>query len=158
MADVKREVRALGQKITGLKAGDNVTLVLKKPKPRVDATPAKKAAGIANEQISSARDALRALTRARDAASTGDAAGAKKAFDEAKKFLDGMQGQIPRAKEWAKAAGSDHESAPGEVKDGYGAAKDGADLVVGHLEKAAEGLEQAVRATGAFVEEVTSRE
>jgi hypothetical protein len=157
MADVKREVRALGQKITGLKAGDNVTLVLKKPKPRVDATAAKKAAKIANDSISDAKNALADLSRAHGLAKGGDHAGARKIVDAAKDILDEIKSAIPRAKDWAKTAGQDSDSAPGEVKDGYGAAKDGADLVVGHLEKVAEGFEKAITAVGALVEETPNR-
>ena len=58
MADVKREVRALGQKVTGLKAGDAVTLVLKRPKPKVAVTPAKNAAKLASEKLGDARSAV----------------------------------------------------------------------------------------------------
>lgn len=157
MADVKREVRELGQKITGLKAGDNVTLVFKKPKPKVDATAAKKTASIAAEHMDKAHDAIAALTQAHDAASNGDAKAAKGLFDDAKKVLSALQAAIPRAKDWAENAKSDHESAPGEVKDGYSAAKDGADISVGHMEKVAEGLDKAVSAVGAFIEEITNR-
>ena len=59
MADVKREVRALGAKITGLKAGDNVTLVFKNPKPRVDASDAKLAIQITDDSINAARSPSR---------------------------------------------------------------------------------------------------
>lgn len=158
MADVKREVRALGQKITGLKAGDNVTLVLKKPKPRVDATAAKKAAKISSDCISDAKDALADLSRAHGMAKGGDTTGARKLVDQAKAALDELKSQIPRAKDWAKSASQDNDSAPGEVKDGYGAAKDAADLVVGHMEKIAEGFEKAITAVGALVEETPNRQ
>ncbi len=157
MADVKREVRALGQKITGLKAGDNVTLVLKKPKPRVDATAAKKAAKIANDRIAQAKTALADLSRARGMALGGDHDGAREIMEAAMAKLDEIKADLPRAKDWAKTASQDNDSAPGEVKDGYGAAKDGADLVVGHLEKVAEGFEKAITAVGALVEETPNR-
>jgi hypothetical protein len=157
MADVKREVRALGQKITGLKAGDNVTLVLKKPKPKVDATPAKRANQLAGEKLHQAQEALGQLSRARSLAASGDVAGARKLVDGARQALDAIKRETPRAKEWAQAMADDANGAPSEVKDGYGAAKDGADLSVGHLEKAAEGLERALRAVGAFVEEMAHR-
>jgi hypothetical protein len=157
MGDVKRDVRALGQKITGLKAGDNVTLVLKKPKPQVDATPAKRAAKLAGDQLGLAKDVVRSLTKARDAASRGDATHAQETLASAQAALDALHADLNRAKDHATAAASDHESAPGEVKDGYGAAKDGADLAVGHLEKVADGLEKALRATHAFVAELGGR-
>jgi hypothetical protein len=158
MADVKREVRALGQKITGLKAGDNVTLVLKAPKPRVDATAAKKAAKISSDNISTAKDLMAELSRAHGMAKGGDHASARKIVDAAKDMLDDIKASLPRAKDWAKTASQDNDSAPGEVKDGYGAAKDGADLVVGHLEKVAEGIEKAITAVGALVEETPNRQ
>jgi hypothetical protein len=158
MADVKREVRALGQKITGLKAGDNVTLVLKKPKPKVDATPAKKANKVAGDGLHSAKDALQELSRARGLAHSGDIKGARELVNQARDVLDELKRELPRAKDHAKAMGQDADGAPSEVKDGYGAAKDGADLSVGHLEKAIEGLEKALRATGAFVEEASNRQ
>jgi ABC-type transporter Mla subunit MlaD len=156
MADVKREVRSLGQTITGLKAGDNVTLVLKKPKPKVDASAAKKAANLAEQHIENAREAIQSLTRAHSIAAQNPAE-AQKLLTRAKQVLDAVRAQVPRAKDWAKTAADDHGSAPSEVKDGYGAAKDGADLAAGHLEKVAEGLEKAVLAVGAFIEEVSSR-
>ena len=157
MADVKREVRALGQKITGLKAGDNVTLVLKKPKPKVDATSAKRAAKMTDEQVGAAKNVVRLLSSARRAAAS-DPTGAKKSWAEANEIFDGIEGAIGRAKDWAKFAADDASSAPSEVKDGYDAAKDGADTVVGQLEKVAEGLGEAVRATGALIEEACNRE
>jgi hypothetical protein len=156
MADVKREVRALGQKITGLKAGDNVTLVLKKPKPKVDATSAKRAAKISDEAIGSAKNVVRLLSAARrQAPSNGEAA--KKQWQEAKSIFESMQGAVPRAKDWVKFAEDDASSAPGEVKDGYDAAKDGADTAVGQLDKVVEGLDEAVRAVGALIEEACNR-
>src|SRR5579859_1925184 len=98
MADVNRDVRELGQKITGLKAGDNVTLKLKKPKPKVDATAAKKTAAISEEHLDKAHDCVAALARARDSAHAGDSAGAKAAFKEAKDLLGQVQAAVPSAK------------------------------------------------------------
>jgi hypothetical protein len=158
MADVKRDVRALGQKITGLKAGDNVTLVFRKPKPKVDATVAKKAVTISEEAINSARDLVRELTRARQVASSGKVADAKRIFDTARKAADKLSGELPRAKEWLEGAKADADQAVAEVKDGYGAAKDGADLAVGHLKNVAEGVQKAIGAVGAFIEEMAGRE
>jgi hypothetical protein len=151
MADVKKEVRELGQKITGLKAGDNVTLVLKKPKPKVDATCAKRAAGIADENTDVAREILNMISRAKDMAQS-DANGAKKLIKDAQRELGRLKGAVPRAKDWLESAKKDADSAASEVKDGYTAAKDSADIAVQHLEKVGEGLEKAVSAVGAFVE------
>src|SRR5690349_935057 len=123
MADQKRDVRALGQRITGLKVGDNVTLVLKKPKPKVDATSAKRAKKVSDDKIKQAKDALNLLRAAKQAAEGGDGATARKQVGEAQKLFDQVNGAISRAKDWAKAAAEDASSAPGEVKDGYEAAK-----------------------------------
>src|SRR5512146_386626 len=91
MADVKREVRALGQKVAGLKAGDSVTLVLKRPKPKVDVKPAKDAAKLAGEKLTAARNAVATLSRAHDTAATGDAPSARKMLDEAREALDQLE-------------------------------------------------------------------
>src|ERR1700760_4724002 len=98
MADVKREIKALGQKVTGLKAGDNVTLVLKPPKPTVDATSAKNAAKTANDNILSAKEAIGLLKKARDMASGGNADGAKKLVDQAKGMMDTFSKSLTKAK------------------------------------------------------------
>jgi len=156
MADVKKEVRELGQKISGLKAGDNVTLVLKKPKPKVDATCAKRSAGIASEHVDVASDILNMISRARDMA-VSDAQGAKKLIRDAQRELGRIKGAVPRAKDWLESAKKDADSAASEVKDGYNAAKDSADVAVQHLEKIGEGLEKAVSAVGAYVEEQITR-
>lgn len=156
MADVKREVRELGQRITGLKAGDQVTLVLKKPKPKVDAVSARRAAAIASEHVDLARSALTLLARARAMAAT-DAAGAQKLFEAAQQAIGQVQGALPLAQDWLDAAKKDADTAASEVKDGYGAAKDSADIAVKHLEHLGSGLENALRAVGAFVEEQLTR-
>jgi hypothetical protein len=157
MADVKREIRALGQKVTGLKAGDTVTLVLKKPKPTVDATSAKTAAKVSGENITKARDAVSFLSRARAAASSGDGGIAKKLIGQAKSLMDQVGSSLTKAKDWADSAAGDADSAPSETKDGYGAAKDGAAVAVGHLGKIIEGMDKAYHAISAFVEEASGR-
>jgi hypothetical protein len=157
MADVKREVRALGQKITGLKAGDNVTLVFKKPKPRVDATLAKRAVEISEEAINSARDMIRALQNAKGLASDFKIPEAQKLLDQARKVSDKLFGEMSRAKDWVESAKADADAALAEVKDGYNAAKDAADVASGQLKNIAEGAEKAIGSVFALAQEFGSR-
>jgi hypothetical protein len=158
MADVKREVTALGQKVVGLKAGDNYTLVLKRPKPKVDATNAKTSSRTIKSQIEAAKTAIAQLLDAKGAVDRGDRKNAQALWERASSVVDDLRGAISSAKDYAELAGDDVKQAQSEVKEAYQAAKDAADLSVQHAEKVADGMAEAVRTVGALIEHAITLE
>ena len=58
MADIKREIRTLGQRLSGLTAGNKYTFVLKRPNVRVDVVNAERAIELSSTQVSAIRKLL----------------------------------------------------------------------------------------------------
>ncbi len=157
MPEVKREIRSVGQRLSGLTAGDQFTFVLKRPKPRVDAENARRATSIVRDKLASAKRGIAALSAARAAAKQGNVEEALQAVDLAQSLLLALQGGLSDARDYSERAAQDESSALAEVKDAYKAAKDSADLAVQHADKVFEAFDHALRAVGAFVNEAASR-
>ena len=58
MAEIKKEVRSIGQRISGLQAGETYTFVLKRPKPTADLTNARRCIKLTTGYLETARLAV----------------------------------------------------------------------------------------------------
>lgn len=158
MPELKREIRTLGQRLSGLSAGNTYTFVLKKPKPSVDVENAQRAAARALAQLEAVQEAALTLESAREAAERGAGAEAREHFARARRLVSGMNRGIAEAREYARCAEDDAKDAPAEVRDEYEVARDSAQLAVDNADKAVEAAEAAVRAVGAIIEAATAQE
>jgi len=151
MADIKREIRTLGQRLSGLTAGNKYTFVLKRPNVRVDVVNAEKAIALAEAQIGAIRKLLVELEQTRDEALRGSADGAKGKLTSAKNVAREIGKAVFDAKEFALRAAEDAKDAHADVKDAYGAAKDGAEHAVGIAENLMGGLGDVFKAVSALI-------
>lgn len=153
MPDVKREIRGVGQRLSGLSAGNTYTFVLKKPKPIVDVENARRATLRAQAQLEATQQAAQDLDSARDEAGRGEIARARQSYEHARSILSGMNRGLGEAKEYSRCAADDAQDAPAEVKDEYEVAKDSAATAVELADQAVQALEEVLRAIGAVIEE-----
>ncbi len=158
MADIRKNVRAIGQRISGLQAGDTYTFVLKRPKPTPDLTNARRCVKLTSAYIDVVRSITDELEHAHQRAMLGDLTGAKAAFQKAKNLFDGVGIAVSTAHGHAEDAKGDLSDSPSETKDAYESAARAAELSLKHADWVAKGLDEVFRAVGAFVDEVAARE
>lgn len=103
MADIKREIRTLGQRMSGLTAGNKYTFVLKRPNVRVDVVNAEKSLALAESQIGAIRKLLVELEQARNNAMRADASAAQGKLDAAGTAARDIAKAVSDAKEFACA-------------------------------------------------------
>lgn len=151
MADVKREIRTLGQRLSGLTAGNKYTFVLKRPNVRVDVVNAEKAIALAETQIGAVRKLLVELEQVRNDAMAGSVDSAKGSMASARATARDIVRAVSDAKEFAIRAAEDAKDAHADVKDAYSAAKDGAEHSVGIAENLLGGLGDVVKAVSALI-------
>lgn len=151
MADIKREIRTLGQRLSGLTAGNKYTFVLKRPNVRVDVVNAERAIDLSSTQVSAIRKLLADLEQARDDAMRGSVDSAKGKLSAARAVAKDIVKAVSDAKEFALRATEDAKDAHADVKDAYSAAKDGAEHAVGVAENLMTGLGDVVKAVAALV-------
>lgn len=151
MADVKREIRTLGQRLSGLTAGNKYTFVLKRPNVRVDVVNAERAIELAEKQVTSIRKLLLDLEQARDDVMRGSVDSARSKLSAARASAKEVGKAVSDAKEFALRATEDAKDAHADVKDAYGAAKDGAEHAVGIAENLLTGLGDVVKVVAALV-------
>jgi hypothetical protein len=157
MADIKREIRGVGQRLSGLSAGNSYTFVLKKPKPTVDIENARRATSRALDQLAAITQAAAELDSARDEAGRGEVQTARGSYARAKSLLSGMNRGLADAKEYARCAADDAKDAPGEVKDEYDIAKDSAEAAVQLADQAVQAVEGVTQAIGAIIEAAAAK-
>lgn len=157
MPDIKREIRGVGQRLSGLSAGNSYTFVLKKPKPTVDVENARRATNRALDQLAAIAQAASELDSARDEASRGEVQNARGSYNRARSILTSLNRGLADAKEYSRCATDDAKDAPGEVKDEYDIAKDSADCAVQLADKAVQAVEEVTRAVGAIIEAAAAK-
>lgn len=157
MAEIKKNVTTLGQRITGLQAGNQYVFILKKPNLRPDVTNAHHATRIAHEQVVAHHKAITVLKQAREEAKRGDIEAAQRLLNEAKQAHGQVLRGIMDAKDFAQRALDDAKDVHKDVKSAYDAAKDSAEHAVKFAEKVAEGFPNAVKALGAMLQEAMTR-
>ena len=155
---LKRDIRTLGQRLSGLTAGNKYTFVLKRPNVRVDVYNAERAIDLATEQVTLARKILGELENTRGQAARGQGASARSSLQGFKAKLRDLNMGISDAKEFAQRAAEDAKDAHADVKDAYTAAKDGAEAAVALAEKLQAGFGDVVKAVTAMVVEAEIRE
>lgn len=153
MAETQREIYAIGQRITGLTAGEEYTFVLKKPPPRVDVENARRSVQAAESSMESASRAAAQLERAHYFALAGDVDSAAGAVREAEHIFRVFMRGFSDATDHAERASADAKSAPAVVRDAYETARDGANLGPKFIETVREPFEEALRAVSALVEQ-----
>jgi hypothetical protein len=158
MADIRRNVRAIGQRISGLQAGETYTFVLKRPKPAPDLTNARRCVKLTSAYIDVVRSITDELDHAHQRAMIGDSSGAKTAFQKAKSLFDGIGIAVSNAHGHAEDAKGDSADSPSETKDAYESAAKAAELSIKHADWVAKGLDEVFRAVAAFIDEVSIRE
>lgn len=157
MADIKREIRTLGQRRSGLTAGNKYTFVLKRPNVRVDVVKAEKSLALAESQIGAIHKLLVEPEQARDDAMRADASAAQGKLDAARTAARDIAKAVSDAKEFALRAAEDAKDADADVKDAYGAAKDGAEQAVGIAESLMSGLGDVYKAVSAVIIEAATQ-
>ena len=151
MADIKREIRTLGQRLSGLTAGNKYTFVLKRPNVRVDVMNAEKAIEMAEAQIGAVRKLIANLENVRDEAMRGNVDSAKGQLLAAKAVSREITRAVSDAKEFAVRAAEDAKDAHADVKDAYSAAKDGAEHSVEIAQELLGGLGDVFKAVSAII-------
>ena len=139
MAEIKREIRTLGQRLSGLTAGNTYTFVLKRPNVRVDVFNAIRCLELAEEQITQLRKLLATLERLRDQMAQGGGS-ARASLAAEKATLRQIVSGVADAKEFALRAADDAKDAHADVKDAYTEAKDGAEQAVAAAEALLSGM------------------
>lgn len=151
MADIKREIRTLGQRLSGLTAGNKYTFVLKRPNVRVDVVNAEQAIGLAEAQIGAVRKLVADLENIRDEALRGSADSARGRLQAARTVVRDITKAVSDAKEFSIRAAEDAKDAHADVKDAYSAAKDGAEHSVAIAEELLGGLGDVFKAITAII-------
>jgi F0F1-type ATP synthase membrane subunit b/b' len=157
MADIKREIRTIGQRLSGLTAGNKYTFVLKRPNVRVDVQNAERAIELAHQHTTTARKLLGQLAKAREDAIRGDHQSARGLLDSAKALVRDVNKGLSDAKEFAQRAIEDAKEVHADVKDAYAAAKDAAEQAVALPDKVMSGVQDVLKAIGAMVIEAEAR-
>jgi len=150
MADIKREIRTLGQRLSGLTAGNTYTFVLKRPNVRVDIVNALRGLEIAEEQIAALRKLLASVDQLRGQLAGGDASSGRDGLKSAKAVIRAIGSGIADAKEFAVRAAEDAKDAHADVKDAYSAAKEGTEHAVGIAENMLSGMGDIMKALTAL--------
>ena len=158
MAEIKREIRTLGQRMSGLTAGNTYTFVLKRPNVRVDVYNALRGMELAETQLTELRKLLATLKRLRTQLSSGSADGARASLAAEKATLRSIVNGIADAKEFAQRAADDAKDAHADVKDAYGEAKDGAEQSVAAAEGLLGGMADVMKSLTALCIEAELRE
>jgi hypothetical protein len=154
-AEVKKPIKALGEKITGLKAGTKYVFVLPKQKAKLDN--AKSTTTNSRSSAESGAKLQKLLTQAHAAMKRGDKGQAKTFFDQARQVFSAVEKTAKEAEAFAKAAASDVESAVEETKQAYEAGKKAADAAHKNVDGIVKAGKDAIRAFGALFEETKSR-
>lgn len=157
MADIKREIRTLGQRMSGLTAGNKYTFVLKRPNVRVDVVNAEKAIAMAETQVGAVRKLLVEMEQVRNDAMAGSVDSARGGLESARAVARDIVKAVSDAKEFALRAAEDAKDAHADVKDAYSAAKDGAEHAVGIAENLLSGLGDVVKAVSALIIEAETQ-
>lgn len=157
MAEIKKNVTTLGQRITGLQAGNQYVFILKRPSLRPDVENAHRATRIAHEQVLAHRKAITVLKQAREEAKRGNHDSAHSLLEQAKAAHAEVLKGIMDAKDFAQRAIDDAKDVHKDVKNAYEAAKDSAEHAVKFAEKVAEGFPNALKALGALILDARSR-
>ncbi len=158
MAEIKREIRTLGQRLSGLTAGNTYTFVLKRPNVRVDVFNAIRGLEIAEEQVTNVRKLLANLEQLRDKLSRGSADSARAALAGHKNVVREIAKGISDAKEFALRAADDAKDAHADVKGAYNEAKDGVEQVVAIAEGMMGGIGDVMKSLAAMCIEAELRE
>ena len=158
MGEIKKEVRAIGQRISGLQAGETYTFVLKRPKPTPDLTNARRCVKMAGGYIETAKLIMEELEQAHQRANFGDSVSARASWQKAKQYSERIGMAIGDARGHKENAADYAKDAPGDTKNAYDTGVKAADLSVQHAEWIAKGIEEAIQAVGAFVEELSHRD
>jgi hypothetical protein len=157
MAEIKKNVQTLGQRITGLTAGNQYVFVLTRPALRPDLENARRAARLCEHHLAESKRAIAALAQAREEAIRGDVAAARKFFEEAQALFAAVDATLGDAHDFATRAAEDAKDIAADVKDAYDAARDCAEQAVATAKKIAESAPQAVRSIGALIAETAAR-
>jgi hypothetical protein len=157
MAEIKREIRTLGQRLSGLTAGNTYTFVLKRPNVRVDVVNAIRSVEIAQDHLVSFSKLMGELESIRAEAELGNHGSARSRFNEVKAAVRACANHLADAREFAVRAAEDAKDAHADVKDAYNAAKDGAEHAVEGAQSLMSGVDDAVKAIGAIIIEAETR-
>jgi hypothetical protein len=157
MAEIKKEVRSIGQRISGLQAGETYTFVLKRPKPTADLTNARRCIKLTTGYLETARLAVDELEQAHQHAGFGDITEAQRSVQRAKRCVERIGIALWDARGHAENAKEDATDSPGDTKSAYDLGAKAADLSIQHAEWIAKGIEESMRAVSAFVDEASTR-
>ncbi len=157
MAEIKKAVRAIGQRISGLQAGEIYTFVLKRQKPIADLTNSRRCIKLTTGYLETVRLALDELEQTHQRASIGDLTEAKASLQKAKHIVERIGIALWDARGHAEDAKEDATDSPGDTKSAYDLGAKAADLSIQHAEWIAKGIEESIRAVGAFVDESGTR-
>jgi hypothetical protein len=153
MAEIKREIRTLGQRVSGLTAGNTYTFVLKRPNVRVDVVNAIRSVELAQEQFVTMGKLMGDLERIRAEAELGNGASARAKFNQVKELVRSCGSLLSDAREFAVRASEDAKDAHADVKDAYNAAKDGAENAVEAGEALFGSVDEILKALGSMIVE-----
>ena len=157
MAEMKKEVRAIGQRISGLQAGETYTFVLKRPKPLADLTNARRCIKLTNGYLETSKMIMEELEQTHQRINLGDLPSAQASFQKAKQMKERIGIILGDAHGPEEDAKEDATDSPGDTKSAYDLGAKAASLSIQHAEWIAKGLDEAMRAVGAFVEEAANR-
>lgn len=157
MAQIKRTVRTVGQRITGLYAGNQYVFTLKRPNLRPDLENARRATRIAKQQLVAVRKLAKLLEQARDEATRGSIDSAREMYGQASDLFAKVKSGIADAKDYFDRATEDANEAVSEVKDAYSAGKDAAEQAVTLAQQTAKGIGRILEVIGAVIEEAAAR-
>lgn len=88
MAEMKKEVRAIGQRISGLQAGETYTFVLKRPKPLADLTNARRCIKLTTGYLETSKMIMEELEQTHQRINLGDLPSAQASFQKAKQMKE----------------------------------------------------------------------
>lgn len=154
-AEVKKPIKALGERITGLRAGTKYVFVLPKPKAKLDN--AKSAAKLATEIVEQVGAIAKQLAAAKKSVGRGDFKGAETAVKAAKAAYDALGQKLKEAKLYAESAADDAGSAIEDLKNAFDLGKKAAQAALKHAEGLYKALADTIRAVGAQIEEAKGR-
>lgn len=157
MAEIKKTITTLGQRVTGLSAGNQYVFTLQKPNLRPDLENARRATRIAHQQVVESRKLVAALRQGREEAKRGNLDGARQILDDAKKTYQQTRQGLEDARDFAKRAVEDAKDVHKDVKNAYEAGKESAENAVAFAEKILGSIPDTLRAFGAYVQEAITR-
>lgn len=157
MGEIKKEVRSIGQRLSGLQAGETYTFVLKRPKALADLTNARRCVKLAGSYLETSKLIMEELELAHQRINIGDQTGAQQSFQKAKSLKERIGILLGDAHGHEENAKEDATDSPGETKSSYDLGAKAANLSIQHAEWIAKGVDEAIRAVGAFIEESLSR-